>query len=79
MAIDNQNARKAMMGQADADILDITDEGVPGDGQRAVKIHMVRTVTVVDRRDQHARRKVNLSRRGGCAWLEVRAALLKKA
>ncbi len=52
MTINNEDAFEAVMGQATADILDIFDKGIPIDGDCAVKIHVMGTVTVRDRRDQ---------------------------
>ena len=53
VAIDDEDALKAVVGQAATHVLDVADKGVPRNGQGAVEIHVVRAVAVGDRRGEH--------------------------
>ena len=53
MAIDDEDALKAVVGQAATHVLDVADKGVPSNGQGAVEIHVMRAVAVGDGRGEY--------------------------
>ena len=53
VAVDNQNARKTVVGQAHTDIAYIVDKGIPANRNRAGEIHVMGAIAVGHRGNEH--------------------------